>query len=194
MYAKGSLSTHMTELLKTQSDMIERHKQIIKKVDINHTLKTASAKYTVFDTGSNVFFEPTTGKPKDRLHSRKLGPFLVLDHEDNTYNLQNLVSKKKFKVNIIRIHPFHFEKQRVNPQEAAAHYSDEFIVASILSHTGDFKSTLSFQVHWLDYTPAEDTGEPLKNVMHVEKLQTYLRSIGLENMVPKYSKVIRTEA
>ena len=142
MYAKGSLSTHMTELLKTQSDMIECHKQIIQKVDINHTLKTASAKYTVFDTGSNVLFEPATGKPKDRLHSRKLGPFLFLDHEDNTYNLQNLVSKKKFKVNITRIHPFHFEKQRVNPQEVAAHYSDEFIVASILSHTGDFKKKI----------------------------------------------------
>ena len=26
MYAKGSLSTHMAELLKTQSNMIERHK------------------------------------------------------------------------------------------------------------------------------------------------------------------------
>ena len=45
MYAKGSLSTHMAELLKPQWDMIERHKQIIQKGDINHTSGTESAKY-----------------------------------------------------------------------------------------------------------------------------------------------------
>ena len=77
--------------------MIERHKQIIQKCDINHTSEPASAKYTVFDRGSYVLLEPATGKPKDRLHSRKLGSFLVLDHDDNTYNFQNLVSKKNSK-------------------------------------------------------------------------------------------------
>ena len=41
MYAKGSLSTHMAELLKTQSDMIVRHKQIIQKGDINHTSESS---------------------------------------------------------------------------------------------------------------------------------------------------------
>ena len=129
--------------------------------------------------------------------NQKIGyPFLVLVHEDNTYNLQNLVSRKEFKVNIKRIYLFHFDEERVNPQEVAMHDSNEFIVESILSHTGDFKkqNTLSFQVRWLGYTPAEDTWEPWKNVMHVKKLHTYLRSINLENMVSKYSKVIRTDA
>ena len=90
------------------------------------------------------------------------------------------------------IHPFHFDEERVNPQEDAAHDSDEFIVESILRYKGDFKkkNTLSFQVRWLGYTPADDTWEPWKNVMHVEKLHTYLRSISLEKMVPKYPKVI----
>ena len=58
MYAKGSLSTHMAELIKTQSDMIERHKQIIQKGDIDHTSESASTKYTVFDTGSYVLLDP----------------------------------------------------------------------------------------------------------------------------------------
>ena len=121
---------------------------------------------------------------------------MVLDHEENTYNLRNLVSKNEFRVNIKWIHPFHFDEERVNPQEVAAHDSDEFIIESILSHTGDFKkkNSLSFQVRWLGYTPAEDTWEPWKNVMHAEKLQTYLRSIGLENMIPKYKRASRTEA
>ena len=84
-----------------------------------------------------MLLEPATRKPKDRLHSRKLDPFLVLGHTDNTYNLQNLVSKKEISVNVKRIHPFHFDEERVNPQEVAAHDSDEFIVESILGHTGD---------------------------------------------------------
>ena len=63
MYAKGSLSTHMAELLKTQSGMIERHKQITQKGDITHTSDTESAKYTVFNTDSYVLLEPATGKP-----------------------------------------------------------------------------------------------------------------------------------
>ena len=188
MYAKGSLSTHMANLLKIQKEMMERHKQIIQKGDKTHSSDTESTKYTVFDIGSYVFLEPATGKPKDRLHSRKLGPFLVLT--DNTNNLQNLDSMKEFEVNIKRIHPFHFDEERVNPQEIASHDSDEFIVESILSHTGDFKkkNSLLFHVCWLRNTPAEDTWEPWKNVMHVEKVHTYLRSIGLEKMVPKYLK------
>ena len=98
-------------------------------------------------------------------------------------------------MNVKRIDPFHFNDERINPQEVAAHDSDEFIVESILGHTGDFKkkNSLSFHVRWLGYTPADDTWEPWKNVMHVQKLHTYLRSIGLENVVPKYPKVVRTD-
>ena len=100
------------------------------------TILAETAKYTVFETGSYVLLEPATGKPKDRLHSRKFGPFLVLWYTDDTYDLQNLVSKKKFRVNIKRTHP---DEKRVNPQEVASRDSDEFIVESILGHTFDFK-------------------------------------------------------
>ena len=75
MYATGSLSTHMAVLFKIQSEMIERHRQIIQKGGKVHTSDAETSKYTVFETGTYVLLEPATGKPKDRLHSRKLGPF-----------------------------------------------------------------------------------------------------------------------
>ena len=75
MYSTGSLSTHMANLLKIQSEMIERHRQIIQKGDKAHTSDAETSKYTVFETGTYMFLEPATGKPKDKLRSRKLGPF-----------------------------------------------------------------------------------------------------------------------
>ena len=118
----------------------------------------------------------------------------MLGNHDNTYSLQNLVSKKDFKVNINRIHPFLFDTERVNPQDVAAHDVDEYIVEAILSHSGDFKkkNSLLFQVRWLGYAPKDDTWEPWKNVMHVDKLHTYLRSIDQEIMKPKYHTKTRT--
>ena len=100
MYATGSLSTHMANLLKIQSEMIERHRQIIQKGDKAHTFEAETSKYTVFETNTYMLLEQATGKPKDMLHSRKLDPFLVLGHTDNTYNLQNLVSNKEVRVNV----------------------------------------------------------------------------------------------
>ena len=56
-----------------------------------------------------------------------------------------------------------------------AHVSDEFIVESILGHTGDFKKKNSFIFHvrWLGYTPKVDTWEPWKNVMQIAHLSLF---------------------
>ena len=86
MYATGSRSTHMANLLKIQS---KRHRQIIQKGDKAHTSEAETLKDTFFETCFYIPLEPATGKQKGRLHSWKLGPFLVLEHIDNTYNLQN---------------------------------------------------------------------------------------------------------
>jgi hypothetical protein len=92
------------------------------------------------------------------------------------------------------MHQFHFDPDRTNPQEVAAHDEDEFIVEAILSHEGDFKkkSTLWFTVRWLGYGPEFDSREPWKNVMHVDKLHDYLRSQGQAKLIPKQPKVTRT--
>jgi hypothetical protein len=55
-YPRGTLSTEMSDMLKTQSLMIELHKQRIAKGDIEHTSGTAD--YTVFEDGSYVLLDP----------------------------------------------------------------------------------------------------------------------------------------
>jgi hypothetical protein len=180
----------MAKMLKTQSEMIELHKTRIQKGDAEHVTSEAMKNYTVFEDGSYVLLDPATGKPKTRLHSRRTGPFLVIDHEDSTYRLENLVTKNQFRVNIHRMHPFHFDPDRVNPQEVAAQDVDEFIVETIVSHEGDFKKkgSLKFKVRWLGYGPEHDSDEPWKNVMYVDKLHEYLRAHDLAKHIPKQFK------
>jgi hypothetical protein len=191
---KVQLSTHLAKMLKTQSTMIELHKQRIMIGDKEHTEKSDSVSHTVFETGSYVLLDPASGKPKSRLHSRKAGPYKVVGHEFNTYTLFNLVSKKEFRVNIKRLHPFFFDENRVNPQEVAAFDEEEFLVESIMDHRGNFnqKGTLEFKVRWLGYAPSEDTWEPWRSIMHVDKLHEYLISIGKAMLVPKPRTVTRS--
>jgi DNA (cytosine-5)-methyltransferase 1 len=121
------------------------------------------------------------------MHARRLGPFLVVSHEGNTYKVQNLVNKKIFTVNIHRMHPFYFDEKRTNPQEVASHDEEEFLVEAILEHRGSFskKSTLEFKVRWSGFGPDDDTWEPWSAVRNVDKLHEYLRSISQERLIPK---------
>ena len=88
-----------------------------------HTLLKQKLWSTLFLRHALTYLlEPATGKQKDRLHSRKLGPFLIIWHIDKTYILQNLVFQKEVKVNVKNIHLFHFNEERVNPQEVAGYW------------------------------------------------------------------------
>ena len=88
-YLKGSLSSHIVKMLKTQSAMIELHKQRIQKGDKEHTKLPSTPDYTVFENGLLVLLNPASGTEKNRLQLRYTGLFLVLDHVDNTYRLQS---------------------------------------------------------------------------------------------------------
>ena len=58
LYAKGSLSTHMANLLKTQSEINEHRRQIILKGDLAYTSEAETSKYNVFETSSLVLLGP----------------------------------------------------------------------------------------------------------------------------------------
>jgi mannose-P-dolichol utilization defect 1 len=63
----------------------------------------------------------------------------------------------------------------------------EFIVESVLRHTGSFSmfDTLRFEVKWEGYPSTENTMEPWKHVQDCEPFHEYLRSIGKEALVPR---------
>ena len=73
----------MAQLLKLQSDLIAKHRQILKEKDSQH-LVDAPNPSSGFAVDSHVLLEPVTG-PKGRLHTRRLGPFQVIGNKGSTY-------------------------------------------------------------------------------------------------------------
>jgi len=125
--------------------------------------------------------------PKGRLHTRRTGPYLIIDSSDNNYTLLHLISKKQLRVHINRLVPFLFDPDRTDPQKVAAHDVDEFHIEMILSHRGRFsnKRSLEFKVKWTGFDETYNTWEPWKELKNVEQLHDYLRLLNLEKEIPK---------
>ena len=80
-------------MLKVQSDLMRIHRTILSEGD-ELRLQDNDTAFTEFSNGSYVLLEPVTG-PKDRLHTRRTGPYLISSSSNNNYTLENLVSKKQ---------------------------------------------------------------------------------------------------
>ena len=65
------LSSHMANILKTQSAIVELHKQRIQKGGEEHTKLPSAPDYTVYENDSFDLLNTAKGTPKDRLHSRR---------------------------------------------------------------------------------------------------------------------------
>ena len=186
------LGQAMSRTLRLQSALIDLHLKILKEGDQARMLN-APAERTEFAVGSYVLLEPVMGA-KDRLHTRRLGPYRVLSFSGNTYTLEHLVNGKSFRVNIKRLVQFHFDANKVNPAKIAAHDLDEFEVEQILLHRGRFtnKRELQFKVRWAGYDESYDTWEPWNSLRDVDKLHDYLRLINLPNEIPKVHRQMHT--
>ena len=68
---------------------------------------------------SHVFLEPVKG-PKDRLHTRRTGPYLIINSNSINYTLEKLVSNKDLRVDINRIVPYLFDPKQTDPLEVTA--------------------------------------------------------------------------
>ena len=68
----------------------------------------------------------------------------------------------------------------------ANHDNESFDVERIVSHKGSArnKNKLTFRVAWKNY-PGEDTQTPYSNLRNNIKLHEYLRTKGMQNLIPK---------
>lgn len=176
------MSATTSKMLKLQSDPIRIHRGILEECD---EIINTDDKFTEFPNDSHVLLEPVTG-PKDRLHTRRTGPYRIISSKNNNYTLENLVSKKQIRLHINRIVHFLFDPNKIDPQKVATHDVDEFHIEMILSHRGRFtnKRELEFKIRWSGF----DTWEPWKNLKDVEQLHTYLKLINLSHEIPKGHK------
>ena len=89
-----SLSAHMAKMLRTQSDLMHIHRQILQSTDAERLAKAPQASHA-FENDSYVLLETIDG-PKDSLHTRRLGSYKILSSNKNYYRLQDLISKREF--------------------------------------------------------------------------------------------------
>ena len=66
----------MAKMLRTQSDLVHVHRQILQSTDAERLVKAPQASHA-FENESYVLLEPIDGE-KDRLHTRRLGPYKIL--------------------------------------------------------------------------------------------------------------------
>ena len=79
-----------SDMLQLQSDLMQIHRKILEEGDKTRLAANVTDK---FSNGSHVIFKPVTG-PKDRLHTRRTGPLLINESNNNNHTLESLVSKK----------------------------------------------------------------------------------------------------
>ena len=83
--------------------------------------------------------------------------------------------------------PFTFDPVYTNPVDIAQQNEQEFAVAQILGHREDpqRRATMEFLVSWTDFGADQNSWEPYKALMDVDRLHDYLREHRMRSLIPK---------
>jgi len=192
-HVEKDLATWANEMVETQLIAIDRAAAYQKSVDEENISKRQKSEPTLFPDGSLVLskYHKTGFKkgPPHKLLTPLKGPFQVVDHNKNTYELRDLGTQKTVKHHVTDLRPFQYDPDNTNPYEVANSDSQLHAIERIVSHTGDrkHKSRMTFRVKWLGYEghPDEFTNEPWANVRTTFALHEYLRLHNMESLIPK---------
>jgi hypothetical protein len=136
-----------------------------------------------FDIGDYVLLS-YPNRPPNKISPIYRGPLVIVDKEDAVYTCSDLISNKNIRVHADRLRKFIVPSSFVHSDILALAAADksEFMVESIVAHTGTNKRNYKFLVRWQGYEPEEDTWLPLSEVKDLMALDIYSRdhpSLGL---------------
>jgi transposase InsO family protein len=185
------LNEWAANMLDTQSRLLALANNRQRDIDNKHISDRDNGQITEFKVNSLVLVAypdgPLGRRPPTKLHTNLRGPFRVISSIGNTYTLYDFVSDKEITVNIKAIRQYHSTRQSLSDRSVALKDKGEFVVESIVAHTGDAKrkSLLDFKVRWLGYTSADDEWLPWSSLRNNPKLHDYLRANQLAKLIPK---------
>ena len=83
--------------------------------------------------------------------------------------------------------PFIYDPLHTNPQDVARRDYLEHFVEAVLDHRGNpaLKSTMEFEIKWLNHDDSWNTWEPYSNLRDVNVLHDYLSRHNLAELIPK---------
>jgi hypothetical protein len=152
----------------------------------SHHISVFDEEFTDYPIQSYVLWDHPEGR-KSKIHSKHRGPFQVVEKNDNTYTIQDLLTGKTHDTHISNLRPFNHDPDKVNPVHVAQFNSQEFVIDRILDHQGnrDRRGSMIFKVHWLGYGPESDSWEPYSELRDTEQLHEYLRANRMISLIPK---------
>ena len=180
-----TLTEYMENLLQQQATLIEVAQQTQLNHDTHH-LSGFDPDFTEFPINSYVLMDPPEGK-REKLSTKKKGPFQVVNFVGSKYVLQDLLTGKNFETHISNLSPFNYDTTRTDPTDVARHDEHEFLIDHIVSHRGfpARPKTMEFLVKWLGYADDANTWEPYASLRDTEQLITYLNANRLKRLIPK---------
>ena len=117
---------------------------------------------TILQKGSYVLVQDPEGTDKPKLMPVHPGPYEIMGHRGDRYELRNLVNNGMSFVHISRLRPFKYDPIHTDPTEIALQDKEEFVVERILEHQGNIqdKTNMRFLVKWKGYDESSNSWEP----------------------------------
>jgi hypothetical protein len=186
--------TWAASMLKSQADLMKVALET--QIETNNThigrFNQKHQDITEFPINSYVLqsYENDDKRPPHKLNTRLRGPHKVISRHTRSdgpdvYTVENLAQSKYEDFKVTDLRPFHFDPERINPQEIATKDKEVYLVESITKHKGarSRPSLMTFLVKYLG--DEEPTWQPWANVQDNIILHNYLRDNKLSSLIPK---------
>jgi hypothetical protein len=185
------LQKWIAEQLMLQQTALEVARETQLEAQTKRFEKIPPVSTTSIPAGSYVLVQDPEGTNKSKLLPLHPGPYEVLSHDKDRYEVRNLVNDGVHAVHISRLRPFKYDSVKTDPYEVALQDNEEFIVEKILEHQGSIqdKTKMRFLVKWQGFSEESNSWEPWyekgAGLRDNAVLHDYLRERGWGFAIPK---------
>ena len=168
-------TSYMRQLLEAREHLLDLTSLHIDREQKKLRANLGNVVPTDFPVGSLVLAS-YLNRPTSKLHTRKAGPFQVVNRSANNVLIRNLTNGEERYMDVSRLTPFIGAELLQQNQAIAAADLGETAVERILEYTRNRRDrkSLSFRVLWSD---GEETWEPWKTVRRLAALDDFLSKL-----------------
>jgi len=144
---------------------------------IQSSLQRNEGKGREFDANEYILIENSA---ESKIDTPWIGPLVVVQKcGSNTYECQDLRTKKISIYPSVKMKRFYFNPDTTNPLVEAAKDHEEYEVQEILEHrkngNANKLNNFEFKIRWKNYQESDDSWLPYKEVRQLEALDNYLK-------------------